>query len=474
MMEKSCATSSGRGTSMLDIAMVKKAVKGTTTLPDGLEFAAITTDSRQIEPGTLFVALKGEKFDGHDFVASALEKGATAAIVDHNPGVDERKCILARDTLEAYQQIASAYRLSHKNLKVIAITGSNGKTSTKDMTAACLAQRYNVVKTQANFNNEIGLPMTLLRIKDDTEIAVVEMGMRGLGQIRAMKQIAHPDAAIITNVGETHIELLGSIENIARAKSEILEGFTAENLAVLNGDDSRVSAMKTDAAVVTFGIENDCDVRAWNIVPTGLMTCFTYTSRITGCEQQVALPMLGRHNVMNALAAIAMAEKFGVPDTAIAEALQNIKMTEKRQEFRHYGDMTIINDAYNASPVSVKAALETLRDVVKNQGTGRAIAVLADMKELGPVSEESHRKVGAWTGDYGVSELICYGPESRVMAEEAEKHGVSVHYVGSKEEAAALLKKMVQSGDVILLKGSHSMEVDQVAELAFGKEGPRA
>ena len=302
---------------MIKIDLIKKATQGKTLLPDSVEFIDISTDSRSIGPGTLFVALRGEKFDGHDYVAAALEKGATAALVDHNPGVAPQKCILVSDTLKAYQDIASCYRLSKKNLKVIAITGSNGKTSTKDMTAAALAARYNVVKTQANFNNEIGLPMTLLRIKDNTEVAVVEMGMRGLGQIREMKQIAHPDAAIITNVGETHLELLGSLENIAKAKSEILEDFTKDNWAVLNADDPRVSVMKTGAAVRTYGIDHDCDVRARDITTIGLVTCFTYESKITGAKQKVALPMLGRHNVMNALAAITVAELYSVPDTAM-------------------------------------------------------------------------------------------------------------------------------------------------------------
>lgn len=218
MMGKLFATSSGRETEHDQNRSHKKATQAKTLLPDSIDFIDVSTDSRSIGPGTLFVALRGEKFDGHDYVAAALEKGATAALVDHNPGVAPQKCILVPDTLKAYQEIASAYRLSKKNLKVIAITGSNGKTSTKDMTAAVLAARYNVVKTQANFNNEIGLPMTLLRIKDNTEVAVVEMGMRGLGQIREMKQIAYPDAAIITNVGKPIWNFLALWKTLQRQK----------------------------------------------------------------------------------------------------------------------------------------------------------------------------------------------------------------------------------------------------------------
>lgn len=214
---------------MLDAALLKNALQVPMAFEDGEEFTDVTTDSRAIVPGCLFVALKGEKFDGHRFVAQALKDGARGAVVSEVPeGVPADRCILVPDTLEAYQKIASRYRLDKKGLTVIAITGSNGKTSTKDCIAAVLGEKYRVIKTQANFNNEIGLPKTLLTIREDTEMAVVEMGMRGLGQIRAMKHIAVPDAAVITNVGDTHLELLGSLENIAKAKSEILEDFTPQ------------------------------------------------------------------------------------------------------------------------------------------------------------------------------------------------------------------------------------------------------
>ena len=259
---------------MLDAALLKRALQVPMALEDGEEFTDVVTDSRAIVPGCLFVALKGEKFDGHRFVAQALEDGARAAVVSEVPaGVPADRCVVVPDTLTAYQQIASRYRLDKKGLTVIAITGSNGKTSTKDCIAAVLGEKYRVIKTQANFNNEIGLPKTLLTIREDTEMAVVEMGMRGLGQIRAMKHIAYPDAAVITNVGDTHLELLGSLENIAKAKSEILEDFTPKNHAFLNGDDPRVSVMETGAAVHTYGIDSDADVKAVKFLPTGSGPC---------------------------------------------------------------------------------------------------------------------------------------------------------------------------------------------------------
>lgn len=457
---------------MLKLAMICKALSVESALPQDTEFTDVITDSRAIVPGCLFLALVGEKFDGHAFVAKALEAGARAAVVARVPeGVDPQKCLVVPDTLKAYQQIATAWRLAQKDLTVIAITGSNGKTSTKDCIAAVLGEKYRVIKTQANFNNEIGLPKTLLTIQPDTEMAVVEMGMRGLGQIRAMKHIAYPDAAVITNVGDTHLELLGSLENIARAKSEILEDFTPKNHAFLNGDDPRVSVMQTGATVHTYGIDSDADVKAVEITADGLATTFTYRSRITGHTQTVKLPLLGRHNVMNALAAVAVGEVYGVADEAIAHGLENLKMTGMRQEILHFGDVTVINDAYNASPASMEVGLKTLADVVKNQGRGRAIAVLADMLELGAHSQSGHAQVGRWCAEDGVDAVICYGPESRYTAEEAKKAGVPVQYVENKEAAAKALEALVQPGDVVLLKGSHGMEVYKLIDLVFRKEG---
>lgn len=455
---------------MLDVALLKEALQVPMALGALEEFTDVTTDSRAIVPGCLFVALKGERFDGHRFVAQALQEGARAAVVSEVPeGVPADRCIQVDDTLEAYQKIASCWRLKQKGLTVIAITGSNGKTSTKDCIAAVLGKKYRVIKTQANFNNEIGLPKTLLTIREDTEMAVVEMGMRGLGQIRAMKHIAFPDAAVITNVGDTHLELLGSLENIAKAKSEILEDFTPKNHAFLNGDDPRVSVMETGATVHTYGIDSDADVKAVEITADGLATRFVYRSRITGNTQAVKLPLLGRHNVMNALAAVAVGEVYGVPDEAIAQGLENLKMTGMRQEILHFGPVTVINDAYNASPASMEAALKTLGDVVKDQGKGRAIAVLADMRELGAHSRSGHTQVGEWCGKYGVDALLCYGPESRYTAEAAEKAGVPVHYVENKEAAAPVLERLVRPDDVVLLKGSHGMEVYSLIDTVFRK-----
>lgn len=434
------------------------------------EYTGITTDSRTIMPGEVFVALKGEKFDGHTYCKKALEQGAGAVLVEKEVGTDPAKTFLVKDTLAAYQQIAKTYRKSMKKVKVIAITGSNGKTSTKDLIAACLAEKFNVIKTQANFNNEIGLPKTLLTITPTTDFAVVEIGMRGLGQIRAMKPLADPDTVVITNVGDTHIELLGSIENIAKAKSEILENLGPQNHAILNNDDVFVSKMTTGANITRYGIIKNSAIKGFNVKISGKDTHFSYKSALTKQTQDVVMPLLGEHNVMNALAAIAVAEIYQVPDKDIAHALHNIVMTGKRQEILHFGDVTVINDAYNASPASMEAACKTLNSVVEAQGKGRALAVMSDMLELGKTSKEAHAKVGGYAAAADVSCLITYGCEARAISESAAKKGVQVYHVKDRMEAAKVLKKIVKPFDVVLFKGSHSMAVDKVIDLVFKKE----
>ena len=455
---------------MLKAEMIIEATKAVTKAGPQNEYTGITTDSRTIATGELFVALKGEKFDGHTYCKKALEKGAGAILVERDMGTDPTKTFLVKDTLAAYQQIAHAYRQSMQKVKVVAVTGSNGKTSTKDLIAACLSAKYNVIKTQANFNNEIGLPKTLLTITPTTDFAVVEIGMRGLGQIRAMKPMAEPETVVITNVGDTHIELLGSIENIARAKSEILENLGPTNHAILNNDDFFVSKMSTGANIITYGIIKNSAIKGNNVKISGKDTHFSYKSTLTGITQDVAMPLLGEHNVMNALAAIAVAEVYGVPDADIAKALHNIVMTGKRQEILHFGDITVINDAYNASPASMEAACKTLQSVVKSQGKGRALAVMSDMLELGKTSEEAHAKVGGYVSAAGVSCLVTYGKEAKAISDAAAKKGVCVFPVSDRIAAAQILKKIVRPFDVVLFKGSHSMAVDKVIDLVFKKE----
>ena len=397
---------------MFDLQEILAATGGSCRSLQNVEFTGINTDSRTIKSGELFVALSGENFDGHNYCAKALALGAAGVLVSHAvEGLPQDAVVIKTDdTLKAYQLIAKAWRDKQKNLKVVAVTGSNGKTSTKDLLAACLACKYNVVKTEANFNNEIGLPKTLLNIKNDTEIAVVEMGMRGLGQISALCKLASPDAAVVTNVGVY-------AQNIK---------LTAE------------------------GSEFDCVCAA------------------AGEKEHIVLPLLGEHNVYNALAAIAVATAFNVPLAQIKKALKNVRLTGKRQEFMQFGSVTVINDAYNASPASMASALKTLH-AVKDAKGGRAVAVLADMLELGALSVQAHKEVGEMAAAEGVDVLITYGTEAVHTGRAAQEKGVKTFICHDRAEAAKILSGILRNDDIILLKGSHSMQVDGLIDLVLKK-----
>lgn len=454
---------------MITTSQIEEALGLSRGMRPEVEFSGITTDSRNVQKGELFVALAGENFDGHDYCLKAVAAGAGGVIVSRKvqdiPG--EIPVFEVEDTLKAYQQLANYYRKSFKNLKVFAVTGSNGKTSTKDLLAACLASKYKVLKTQGNFNNEIGLPKTLFSITSDTDIAVVEMGMRGLGQIAELCEIAEPDSGLITNVGETHMELLGSMENIGKAKSEIVVDLPENGFAVLNGDNEYVkaAAQKTKAKVVYFGLSDICDYQGCNIRTSALGTVFTCIEKSTGKEIEVKLQLIGEHNVYNALSAIAGAACYGVAAEDSARALATARLTGSRQEIIYIGDITFINDAYNASPASMEAALKTLAEAKKAAPGSRSVAVLADMLELGHISEISHRKVGQLAVENGTDFILTYGDEAVFISDEAKKMGADVMHCKDRQEAADVLRQMAKSGDIILLKGSRSMQADKMLEL---------
>ena len=407
------------------------------------EFTGINTDTRTIKRGELFVALKGENFDGHAYTVKAVENGAAGVLVSREVEVPEGiPVIYVENTLKGYQDIAHGYRMRFPKLKVVAITGSNGKTSTKDMVAAVLSSQYRVIKTQANFNNEIGLPLTLLSIQRDTEIAVVEMGMRGLGQIKVMCAIACPDVAVISNVGSTHVGELGSLDNIARAKSEILEDLPTDGYAVLNGDLPRVRAMekKLHTGVSWFGFNEDNDVRAEQIEITADGSRFI--CRMGEETEEFFIPQIGEHNVM----------------------------TESRQELLHFGSYTVINDAYNASPTSMEAAFATLARLKQSaKPPCRTVAVVADMLELGDTATEAHRSVGRMAAKAKTDILLGYGPETKATVEAAAAEGVAACHFADRQGAADKLAEILQPGDIVLLKGSHSMQVSGIIDLVFKK-----
>ncbi len=437
------------------------------------QFTDIVTDTRKIVPGALFVALKGERFNGEDFAAQAIEQGAAGVLVgsqfqqtDDEFGATVIKAVT--DTQLAYQQLAAFWRRRF-DIPVIAITGSNGKTTTKDMTAAVLSARFPVLKTQGNFNNEIGMPYTLLQLNDMHRAAVVEIGMRGLGQIASLAPFAAPEIGIVTNVGETHIELLGSIENIAKAKAELVEAIPAGGTVILNNDNPYTAAMKDKARegvrVVTFGIDEDADIKAAALISHDGKTFFQCRVGRGGEQKQLSIPMLGRHNVSNALAAVAAGYVLGLTVEQIAQGLEDLEMTGMRFECRRVGAYNIINDAYNASPMSMEASLSTLKELTTDKGK-RSLAVLGDMLELGHVAVPAHQKVGQQAAAAGVCGLITLGEMGREIAKGAKEAGLdAVYSFDTHEEAAAKLRELLQPEDTILFKGSRGMKMETIIDL---------
>ena len=425
----------------------------------------VTTDSRKITDGVLFIALKGENFNGEYFAEEALKKGAAAVIMSKTAkNFPNSKIILkVDDTLTAYQQIAKSWRDRFK-IPVVAVTGSNGKTTTKDLTAAALNSLGTIQKTSANYNNEIGVPLTLLGITEKTKAAVVEIGMRGLGQIESLSKIVQPNIGIVTNVSETHIEILGSMENIAKAKGELVEAIPEGGTIILNADNEFTADMKKLAKpgvkIITYGIEKPSDLTAENIVIEDSATSFDL--KYNGEIFKFSVPVIGRHNVSNALAAIAAGLTAGLSIKDIQEGFSTLVTTKMRFEVIRRDGVTIVNDAYNASPASMRAAIQTVAEVYD----GRKIAVLGDMLELGTVAEKAHREIGAELVKNNFDILITLGELGKFIAEGAKDAGLKNIFVTSThEEAAKKIISIMQKDDTILFKASHGMHMEKIIEL---------
>ena len=449
----------------LSLNEVIKVTNAESNSSENIFFDGVTTDSRKIVDGTLFVALKGEKFNGEDFVEDSFKKGATAALVskNFNREISNGVIIKVDDTLKAYQQIAGAWRDRFK-IPIIAVTGSTGKTTTKDLTAAVLSELGKILKTSANFNNEIGVPMTLLELTEEHKAAVVEIGMRGLRQIAALAKIVKPTVAIVTNVNETHMELLGSMENIAKAKGELVESIQAGGTVILNVDNHYVADMvklvKPGVKIITNGIEKPADLKAENVVTGEASTDFDLLYK--GKLFHFDLPIIGRHNVSNALAAIAAGMNEGLLYKRSQRGLLSFATTKMRFEVIRRDKITIVNDAYNASPASMRAAIKTSAEIYDT----RKIAVLGDMFELGDIAEKAHREIGEYVFENGFEILITVGELGKFIAEGAKAAGMkNVFVTDSHEDAAKTLRGILQHDDVILFKASHGMHMEKVIEL---------
>ena len=423
----------------------------------------VSTDSRTLKPGELFVALRGENFDGHNFVESAAKAGAAGAMVDSDwkgevPG--NFALIRTKDILQAYQQLAANYRES-LTLKVVAITGSNGKTSTKDFTASVLGRRFRVTKTEGNFNNHVGLPRTILEATSWDEVAVWEIGMNHPGEIATLSKIAAPDVAIITNIGVAHIEFMGSREAIADEKGALVEAVKVGGTVILNADDpftERIAA-RARAKVVLAGT-TDGTIRASEISQSEDGTEFTILEGAHRCRAQ--LPVPGLHMVQNALLAVAAGRVFGVLLEECAAGLAAAPLAKARLQIKNVGGVEFIDDSYNANPDSMKAALRTLAEL---PAEGKRIAVLGEMRELGAESERGHREVGETAATLKIDQVIAIGNLASKIAHAAKDAGLQkIAIVGSTSEAADLLGEIAAPGDLVLIKGSRLARTEQVIE----------
>lgn len=431
------------------------------------EFSNVTTDSRTVKNGDFFVPLVGEKFDGHDYIFSSFERGVSGCFTHkHTKGFDGKNVIKVEDTLVALRKLSAYYRQKF-DIPFVGITGSVGKTSTKDMVSGVLSQRYNVHKTQGNFNNEIGVPLTIFNLESSHEAAVIEMGMSGFGEISRLTSIVKPDIAIITNIGLSHIEKLGSRQNILKAKMEILEGLKEKGLVILNGDDNLLNGLKDllKYRTVFYGMEDGLDYQAYNISSQGEMGT-SFEIAIGNNNYRVHVPVPGIHNIHNALAAIAVGVELKVPIDYIIKGIGEFLPGKMRLNIIDINGIKIINDAYNASPQSMEAAINVLKDVAN--GNSRTIAVLGDMLELGDISIKAHRDVGKYAVSKDTSYIVAVGEKAKDIAEGAIEAGAKkeqVLHFKDNTEAGKFLINFTIPGDVLVVKGSRGMKMEEIVNL---------
>lgn len=430
-------------------------------LAEPVTIQAVVTDSRKVVPGCVFVCFPGERVDGHTFAAGAYQNGAAYIIANHPvEGVPAERTVVVPDSALAMIRMASNYRILFSP-RIIGVTGSVGKTTTKEFCYAVLSAFGNALKTEGNQNNDIGVPNTLFRLAPETEYAVVEMGMDHAGEIERLTRCVRPSAGIITMIGVSHLENLGTRENILKAKMEICAGLPDGAPLVLNADNDLLPTAQVPARLraVWFGIEKDADVRAENIVTGAQGTSFTIVDRENG-SFPVSIPTAGLHTVYDALSAYAAATRLGLDPARCAAALSNYQTTGMRQHIVEKGGVTVIEDCYNASPDSMKAAIS----VLKALPNARKIALLGDMLELGDASEEGHRHTGEWVAEAGINVLIAYGPCSGAMAEAAKAQGVTTVHCQNEQEVLQCLRQFVQPGDALLAKASHAMKLEELLQ----------
>lgn len=457
----------------LSIDAIATAVGGATTGPDGAGetvVTTVTTDSRDVPPASLFVALRGEHHDGHDHIGEALTAGAIAYLAER--AVDDHAApgVVVDDTWQALLALGGEVR-RRVDPTVLALTGSVGKTTAKDLTAAALGAELPTVAAQGSYNNEVGVPLTCLAVEPGTEALVVEIGARGVGHIAALAPAVAPDVAIVTVVAGVHLEMFGDLETVARAKRELVDSLRPEGTAVLNADDRRVAAMASAAPgrVLTFGVDRDADVVARDVRLDRLARA-TFTARSPWGEVEVSLPIAGAHHVTNALAALTAAAAVGVGLDAAAAAIGAASVSEWRSAVTEADGLVVLNDAYNANPLSVSAALETLVRV-ERPGRARTWAVLGVMAELGAGSERAHEEIGELCVERGVDHLVVVGEEAAPMLAGARSAGMPPDRLDHVADAGAALDRVAgdaRDGDVVLVKASRVAGLERVADGLVG------
>lgn len=416
---------------------------------------SVERDSRQIKEGSLFLAIKGERADGHDFIEKCYASGAVCALCEKAPENPTKPYILVDSTLEAVKLIARAYR-NKFDIPVVGVSGSVGKTSTKEMLYAVLSQKYKTHKTQGNLNNELGVPLTLLSMPEDTECAVIEMGISDFGEMSRLSQMVQPTICVLTIIGECHLENLGDRDGVLRAKTEMFD-FAAENAEyILNGDDDKLFTVENvnGKKPIFFGFATDNDYHAEDIennVESGIECTLCFEDK----RLPVTIPAIGSYMVSNALAAVAAGKLLGLSDEQLIKGVQSYKTVGSRANVINTGKIRIIDDCYNANPTSVRASLDTLMNF-----SGRKVAVLGDMKELGANELELHRETGRYAKQKGVDLVIAIGPLAKELAK-----GANGIWYDTIDNAEKMIKTLVHDGDTVLVKASHSMNFDTVVRM---------
>lgn len=447
----------------LTLRNITRACQGTYHGDESLldrEVAGVTIDSRKVEKDFLFVAINGERFNAHQFIPDTIEKGALCVVSHEDLGDTDYPYILVEATGQALLDIAKLYRDSF-DVKVVGITGSVGKTSTKEMIASVLAQKYNVHKTQGNFNNECGLPLTIFEMNEEHQVSVLEMGINHFGEMRKLSTVASPDICVITNIGVAHLEFLKTREGIMQEKTQMFQDMKPGGSVVLNGDDPLLSTIGPvkGSDPIFYGLDQDKNaVYATDVEPLGLKGT-SCTIHLPEESFSCVVPIPGIHMVSNALAGSAVGSKLGLTTEEIKRGIESLSSIPGRNHIIQTDRLILLDDCYNANPVSMKASLDVL-----NMGIGRKVAVLGDMGELGPDYAALHRSVGEYAAEIGIDLVCAIGPMSKEIAEGAASDGTKALWFETKADFLAQTKDILKDGDNVLIKASHGMEFPEIVE----------